>query len=82
MSAVQLPRRGDHFERWLKDRRDTARQQSRERYEAYDQLLDDYRLHADTGTPLTRHACEAPPATGCEAPPATGCDCIENGEPR
>lgn len=30
------------------------------RYDALDDLLDDYRLHADTGTPLSEEAQENP----------------------
>ena len=56
-----LPRRGDHVEAWLKAQRDSIRVQ--DAYDArwvalLDELLDDDRLHADTGTPLDQHACE------------------------
>lgn len=52
-----LPRRGDQFEQWLKAHRD--RRQERDGVWWYlDEMLDDYRLHADTGTPLDQHCCE------------------------
>jgi hypothetical protein len=50
------PRRGDEVERWIKRERDTYNQYSAGEdgaaWFALDDLLDDYRLHADTGTPL------------------------------
>lgn len=63
-----LPARGDHVEAWLKAHRDRfADGFTRDpQWEALDQLLDDYRLHADTGTPLGQHACDGP-----------HCDCAE-----
>jgi hypothetical protein len=45
------PERGDAVERWLKTFRDQQSPVSDEWHTA-DWLLDDYRLHADTGTPL------------------------------
>lgn len=53
------PKRGDEVEAWLKRRRDVYAE-ARE-YDGYargawflwDDALDDYRLHADTGTPLS-----------------------------
>ena len=45
------PRRGDEVERWLRDWRDGYPGGS-PAWLAADWLLDDYRLHADAGTPL------------------------------
>ena len=67
-----MPRRGDAFEQWLKAQRD-QREDNYGRTPAWwalDGLLDTYRLHADTRTPLDQHACEAR-ATG-------DCDCLES----
>ena len=51
------PRRGDDVATWLKKWRDQFPKRNKngfanERYQVLDDLLDDYRLHADTGTPL------------------------------
>jgi hypothetical protein len=62
------PRRGDAVEQWLKTQRDAAADYP-EAYQATDGLLDLYRLHADTGTPLGEHVCEGQ-AVG-------DCDCLE-----
>lgn len=45
------PKRDDDVDRWLKKWRDqfTAINSA---YQILDDMLDDYRLHADTGTPL------------------------------
>jgi len=45
-----LPRRGDAVEAWLKTQRDRHPRDSS--WWVLDELLDDYRLHADTSTPL------------------------------
>jgi hypothetical protein len=61
----EAPRRGDPFEAWLKAQRDERRDDDRGQWGTLDNLLDLYRLHADTGTPLGEHVCEArtvPPA--------------------
>lgn len=54
------PARGDGFDVWLRGQRD--RFEDRYGYApawyAVDAVLDRYRLHADTGTPLTEHVCE------------------------
>lgn len=42
--------RGDPVEAWLKRKRDEYTWES---WHIIDDLLDDYRLHADTGTPLS-----------------------------
>jgi hypothetical protein len=52
-------RRGDEVEAWLKRQRDERRKLSAG-WMALDDALDDYRLHADTGTPLGEKV-EAPP---------------------
>lgn len=63
--APQVPRRGDEVEAWLKARRDVYSACKRDAashlliagcelaYEVLDSALDDYRRHADTGTPLS-----------------------------
>jgi hypothetical protein len=66
-----LPARGDAVEAWLRARRDEhidRRGRTPEWY-ALDAVLDAYRLHADTGTPLGEHLCE-----GREV---GNCDCLE-----
>lgn len=62
------PRRGDHVEAWLKAQRDRLEDGygRMPAWYAVDDVLDAYRLHADTGTPLSEHACEG-----------NGCDCGE-----
>lgn len=56
-----LPSRDDDVAAWLKRERDRARELSYDNTAAaIDNLLDDYRLHADTGTPLLKHACDGP----------------------
>jgi hypothetical protein len=54
------PRRGDAVEAWLKAQRDRWNRHgdSSEFWHEFDSILDEYRLHADTGTPLDQHACE------------------------
>jgi hypothetical protein len=46
-----MPERGDAVERWLKRFRDEHANDT-PTWQVADWLLDDYRLHADTGTPL------------------------------
>jgi hypothetical protein len=51
------PRRGDEVEAWIKRYRDTHGDPAdgyQSAWYALDDLLDDYRDHADTGTPLGR----------------------------
>ncbi|MHA6764739.1 hypothetical protein [Streptacidiphilus sp. PAMC 29251] len=67
LQAVLLPRRGDSVEAWLKAQRDEY-MQGGITANAIDNLLDDYRLHADMGTPLGEHVCEQ------------HCDCGGGGE--
>ena len=45
------PMRGDEVEAWIKRKRDEF--SATLAYWTLDDLLDDYRLHADTGTPLS-----------------------------
>lgn len=59
-----FPRRGDGFEKWLKSQRDEYTKNTVS-WNVVDILLDDYRLHADTGTALDEHACSGD-ACSCE----------------
>lgn len=68
-AGTPQPRRGDQFERWLKAQRDEYEVRSSPQWGALDEVLDTYRLHADTGTPLGEHVCEGQ-AVG-------DCDCME-----
>ena len=52
------PQRGSDVEAYIKRWRDLAKPHSMIWY-ALDNMLDDYRLHADTGTPLTREVLGA-----------------------
>ena len=51
-----IPRRGDACEAWLKARRDSLLYGGQDLYDEtwqlLDELLEDYRLHADLGIPL------------------------------
>lgn len=68
----ELPSRDDVVAAWLKQERDQALELGYEsRAAVIDELLDDYRLHADTGTPLLQHACDGPHCADHD-PPATG----------
>jgi hypothetical protein len=68
--ADTRPCRGDGFESWLKVQRDLCSDYPSPAWNVMDGLLDQYRLHADTGTPLSEHVCEGR-AVG-------DCDCLEN----
>lgn len=63
-----VPSRDDDVAAWIKARRD----EHEDRYGRYpewyaiDALLDQYRLHADTGTPLGEHVCEGKVIGDCE----------------
>jgi DNA polymerase III subunit epsilon len=65
------PARGDAVEGWLKQQRDRHLDGYGRNPEWYalDGLLDEYRLHAATGTPLGEHVCEGQVAGDC--------DCLE-----
>lgn len=67
LAAPPLPRRGDLVEAWLKAQRDrhTDGFTRDPEWEALDRALDDYRLHADTGTPLGEHVCEGGNCDDC-----------------
>ncbi|MEO3860955.1 hypothetical protein [Acrocarpospora sp. B8E8] len=66
---ASVPQRGDHVEAWLKRQRDRWTEHTRQ-WTALDNALDDYRLHADCGTPLDQPTPLFPPAP------------TEGGEPR
>lgn len=53
-----MPKRGDEIEAWIKLKRDEY-VVGTEEWWTMDELLDDYRLHADTLTPLGEHVCES-----------------------
>jgi hypothetical protein len=66
--AVFAPARGDAVEAWLKQQRDEHGwngTNDRPAFDLLDQLLDAYRLHADTGTPLHEHVCPPGPGDDC-----------------
>ncbi|MEU3507636.1 hypothetical protein ABZ733_06870 [Streptomyces longwoodensis] len=67
------PRRGDVFEAWLKAQRDEYASDSLG-WSVLDDALDRYRLHADTGTPLSEYVCEGQGIGDCECleQPAVG----------
>ncbi|MET9304960.1 hypothetical protein ABZX68_06425 [Streptomyces cellulosae] len=67
-------RRGDAFEQWLKARRDEWAPEGCQPWQILDQTLEEYRLHADTGTPLGEHVCEGKAVGDCECleQPAAG----------
>jgi hypothetical protein len=74
------PQRGDAVEAWLKQQRDQYGWHGTNdatRWNTLDRLLDDYRLHADTGTPLDQHACENGNVDDCH-----GCYQAAKGEQR
>lgn len=75
-SREALPRRGDRFEQWLKAQRDEFERRDSV-WPVLDYLLDQYRLHADTGTPLNQHACENGTVDDCH-----GCYEASKGERR
>lgn len=66
--AQTQPHRGDKTEQWLKAQRDRYDRhgESSEFWHEFDRALDEYRLHADTGTPLGEHVCEAKAVGDCE----------------
>lgn len=66
-----LPRRSDTFDHWLRDQREQADPIA---WHIIDGLLDTYRLHADTGTPLNEHACSGQVIGDC--------DCFEQADRR
>jgi hypothetical protein len=62
--AEHLPRRDDAVATWLKANRDRSSGPVMPRWRAIDYLLELYRDHADTGTPLGQHACEPGDGSG------------------
>lgn len=62
-ASVHQPYRGDRFEAWLKGQRDISASWSA--WRELNSLLDQYRLHADTGTPLGEHVCEGQAVGDC-----------------
>ncbi|MEE2040117.1 hypothetical protein Q8791_23140 [Nocardiopsis sp. CT-R113] len=66
-----LPDRGDKIAAWLKAERD-EHPKSTVHWTALDELLDLYRLHADTGTRLDQHACEGRCCADCASGPDRG----------
>lgn len=65
------PRRGDAFDHWLRDQREQADPVAAH---IVDGLLDTYRLHADTRTPLNEHVCSGQVIGDC--------DCFEQADRR
>jgi hypothetical protein len=63
--AGARPARGDQVETWLKTQRDLWDRDSA-LWTVLDTALDNYRLHADTGTPLGEHVCEGRMVGDCE----------------
>lgn len=63
-----LPARGDDVEAWLRAQRDahSDRYGRDPAWYVLDDALDQYRLHADTRTPLNQHVCEGLLAGECE----------------
>lgn len=70
------PRRGDQFETWLKKQRDLCEGHAAT-WSAVDGLLDEYRLHADTGIPLNEHVCEGKIVGDCACLEADDTDLTE-----
>jgi hypothetical protein len=62
-----VPARGDHVEQWLKAQRDRFQDRYGRAPAWYtvDAVLDQYRLHADTRTPLDQHVCEGRAVGDC-----------------
>lgn len=73
-TETPTPHRGDAFEQWLKARRDEWAPEGCQPWQILDQTLEEYRLHADTGTPLGEHVCEGKAVGDCECleQPAAG----------
>jgi hypothetical protein len=65
-AVPHMPRRDDAVATWLKWLRD-AYAWDRPTWSNLDEVLDLYRLHADTGTPLDQRVCEGP---NCNCPEA------------
>jgi hypothetical protein len=76
----ERPRRGDEVEAWLKAQRDGWFDDTGAEWHALDGLLDRYRLHADTGTPLGEHVCEGRVVGDCECLEAPAAVAQPDGE--
>jgi hypothetical protein len=63
-TAATQPRRGDPVEAWLKGQRDEF-EYGDSVWPILDYVLDQYRLHADTSTPLDEHCCEGGNVDDC-----------------
>ncbi|MEV0556304.1 hypothetical protein AB0I27_22980 [Streptomyces sp. NPDC050597] len=61
--TAPIPRRSDAFDHWLRDQREQADPIA---WHIIDGLLDSYRLHADTRTPLQEHVCSGQVIGDCE----------------
>lgn len=57
--AFHQAHRGDEIDEWLKSWRESFQLHSAE-WLAADDLLEDYRLHADCGAPLSAHVISRP----------------------
>ncbi len=86
-TGVHVPRRDDAVAAWLKAHRDEGDPGSGDEgemraYEVTDDLLDDYRLHADTGTPLHQHVMGpgGPESSDCPNLVEGGCGCPAPGQ--
>lgn len=58
LALAARPRRDDEVAAWIKRHRDEYAGQGFGEWESLNSLLDDYRLHADTGTPLSERVDE------------------------
>jgi hypothetical protein len=61
--AAPMPRRSDAIDHWLRDQREQADPST---WHTINNLLDRYRLHADTKTPLDMHVCRGLLIGDCE----------------
>lgn len=64
MMGQHVPKRGDDIEAWIKQWRDRYDPNGSDRHIdawiAADDMLDDYRLHADTGMPIDQAVTDWP----------------------
>ena len=65
VDGLHIPKRGDAVEQWLRTERDkyeVSRDHNdfvgHDAYWALDDLIDSYRLHADTGMPIDQEVTE------------------------
>jgi hypothetical protein len=71
--SAPLPRRGDHVDLWLQALRG-EHVHDPVAFDILDNALDEYRLHADTRTPLHEHVCEGGNPDDC-----AGCHDAQKG---